>query len=230
MGFGPPSMFKASAFPKSKCIIRCQAAALSDDYDPKEVVERRIQAQRPAESPLFLYVGRLSAEKGIETLLAAFTAVLRKLPSSRLKLVGDGPSKAALQFLAADLGITGSVDFTGGVQPEAIASSYLESTCLVLPSFSEPWGLVVNEALAYGCPVLVSNRCGCVPEMASNPLTGMVFEAGDSAQLAERLLAAPGQFKDWGATANRCLHEISTYTPRNAAQAILEGVTRNRKR
>jgi glycosyltransferase involved in cell wall biosynthesis len=210
--------------PKSKCVFRCQAASLPLGYDARGVPALRIQAQRLASEPMFLYVGRLSPEKGITTFLKAMKGVLALIPAARFKLVGDGPMKGELEALASTLGINASVEFSGSVRPTDVANIYGEASCLVLPSISEPWGLVVNEALSYGCPVLVSDRCGCVPELVSDPMTGMVFEAGNVVQLTERLLAAPTKFADWGSTAEHCLEIISSYTPQRAAESILAGV------
>ncbi len=58
----------------------------------------------------------------------------------------------------------------------------------MLPSLREPWGIVVNEALAYGCPVIASERCGCAPELINNVTTGICFKPDDAASLCALLV------------------------------------------
>jgi glycosyltransferase involved in cell wall biosynthesis len=102
-------------------------------------------------------------------------------------------------------------------------AEYARATALVLPSRSEPWGLVVNEALAHGCPVIVSDCCGCLPELVVNGETGFQHRTGDVTSLAEQLALAPTRFADREATARRCQEVVGRYTPENAAYEILKG-------
>jgi glycosyltransferase involved in cell wall biosynthesis len=83
--------------------------------------------------------------------------------------------------------------------------------------------LVVNEALSYGCPVIVSDRCGCVPELVIEGVTGLSYNARDTADLAAKMLAAPMGFADTEKTARDCLALMEAYTPDQAATQILAG-------
>lgn len=203
--------------------FRCQAAALPHDYDISTVRQRRMVSAASPSSPRFLYVGRLAPEKGLDTQLRAFALVLRKMPAAKLVLVGTGPSKADLQALTAQLGLSNSVDFAGSKDVDALREEYLNASCCVLPSTSEPWGLVVNEALAYGCPVVVSHRCGCVPELVIDGVTGFVFEASDVVDLANKMLKVVAEFSATLDVANKCLAVISSFSPESAALQILVG-------
>jgi glycosyltransferase involved in cell wall biosynthesis len=107
-----------------------------------------------------------------------------------------------------------------------IAASFMRSTALVLPSHSEPWGLVVNESLSYGCPVVVSKNCGCVPELVIDGVTGFSFETGDIGGLSTAMLAALELSRDRVKTAQNCLRIIAEFTPERAAAQILEGCER----
>jgi glycosyltransferase involved in cell wall biosynthesis len=209
--------------PDEDVFFRCQAAALPHTYAVAAVYQGRIQKAADPAAPRYLYVGRLSPEKDISTLLEAFAHVLRAAPLARTVLVGSGPQREALSAQCEALGISGSVDFLGSKDIEGLKDEYARATCLVLPSASEPWGLVVNEALSYGCPVVVSNRCGCVPELVEDGGTGFVFECGDVVDLTAKLLAVPQVFTDPKATATRCLDRISKFSPENAAEQILMG-------
>jgi glycosyltransferase involved in cell wall biosynthesis len=86
--------------------------------------------------------------------------------------------------------------------------------------------LVVNEALSYGCPVVVSNVCGCVPELVVDGVTGYVFPAGDVAALCAAMLSVAHLSEDRLSVADQCLHLIGQYTPKRAADEILAGCVR----
>jgi glycosyltransferase involved in cell wall biosynthesis len=92
-----------------------------------------------------------------------------------------------------------------------------------LPSFSEPWGLVVNEALNHGCPAVVSDNCGCVPELVIDGVTGYAFRSGDLASLRRAMLSALEAFADTRATATQCMNVIQRFDPPNAAANIARG-------
>lgn len=200
-------------------IVRdCQAAALPDDYDAATIPARR--AATAPDAPGFLYVGRLAPEKNLDLLLRAFARFRAARPDARLRLAGGGPLRDALERQARDLDIADAVTFLGGLDQDALATEYLAATALVLPSLREPWGLVVNEALAHACPVIVSDRCGCVPEVVHPGLTGMSFDPLDTAALVaamEAIVAAPP-------APDTCLAAIARFTPDAAARNILDGV------
>ena len=202
----------------------CQAAALPHDYDAG-VIFKKYQAngQRDRESPTFLFVGRLSQEKGLEDLLAAFRQIHERMPKAKLLLAGPGKDKDHLQGQAAAWGLAESIGFLGNQSPDQIGEMLETSTAMVLPSHREPWGLVVNEALSYGCPVVVSDVCGCIPELVLDGRTGYVFPARDVRALCEAMFRAVLLNDDRLGTAARCLDVISQYTPERAAQEILKG-------
>lgn len=137
--------------------------------------------------------------------------------------MGDGPIKRQLITLADQLGVSPSVEFASAKNIDDLRNEYLNASCLILPSRSEPWGLVVNEALSYGCPVIVSHRCGCVPELVLDGKTGYIFECGNIEQLAAKMIEAPRTFADNAQTAKQCTDLIAKYSPQAAAQRILEG-------
>lgn len=202
----------------------CQAAALPHAYDAAAILRRyRASPRRDGESPIFLFVGRLSKEKGLEDLLAAFRSVQQQLPKAKLLFAGPGSERDWLQSQAAAWGLGSSLTFLGNQTSEEIGELLESSTALILPSRKEPWGLVVNEALSYGCPVVVSEVCGCVPELVLNGVTGYAFPAGDVAALREAMLRVISLNEDRLETAKRCMEVISQYTPERAAAEILRG-------
>ncbi len=212
---------------ESKIAYRCQAAALPHGYDADEVLSHYRSSWRGrSDEPRFLYVGRLSTEKGLEDLFAAFQMLYKRLPGARLDLVGAGPLADALKQRVSDLKMTHAICLLGGKSLEEIAALFQTCTALVLPSHSEPWGLVVNEALSYGCPVVVSSACGCVPDLVREGVNGYAFESGDVADLAKALDAVRNLSADRQAVARHCLEVIADYTPARAATQILDGCVR----
>lgn len=207
-----------------KVFFRCQAAALPHHYLPESAVAVRVAAQQSLAHLVFLYVGRLSHEKDLHVLLDAFRTVVEQHPDATLRLVGSGPLRESLEAQAKQLGLSSSVVFTGGKTINELEGEYAQATCMVLPSNSEPWGLVVNEALSYGCPVVVSDACGCVPELVIEGFTGFSFRTGDTAELALRMLSCVEEFTDHAQVASNCVSHIGRFSPENAARQILAGL------
>ena len=98
---------------------------------------------------------------------------------------GDGPARAKLVRLAQNIR-PGTVCFPGFVQREELAILYALSEALVLPTHSDPWGLVVNEAMACGLPIVVTNVAGCSADLVEDGGNGYIVPPGNP----ERLKAA----------------------------------------
>lgn len=206
-----------------KIFNRCQAAALPLNYSRENARADRIRLAATPDAPRYLYVGRLSPEKSLTKLLTAFSKVLQSRPTAKLVLVGKGSDEDLLKALSKQLDIQQQVEFAGAKYDQALFDEYSKATCLTLPSFSEPWGLVVNESLSYGCPAIVSNRCGCVPELVENRHTGFTYDWESVEDLAEKMNLAPDTFSDVSTIADFCLDRIAPFTPEAAANSILNG-------
>jgi glycosyltransferase involved in cell wall biosynthesis len=128
--------------------------------------------QGETERPLLLYVGRLSAEKDIESL----KPVLDAFPQARLALVGDGPHRKALESHFAGLPVV----FTGFLRGEQLAQAFASSDIFLMPSRTETLGLVVLEAMSSGLPV-VAARAGGIPDMIEDSVNGFLFDTEDEA-------------------------------------------------
>lgn len=139
---------------------------------PQSVEMRDHLTQGHAESPLLLYVGRISAEKNLETLRPWLDA----FPGARLALVGDGPQRKSLEKHFEGL----PAFFAGFLYGEELASAYASSDIFVMPSRTETLGLVVLEAMASGLPV-VAVRAGGIPEMIQNEVSGYLVDTDDEA-------------------------------------------------
>jgi glycosyltransferase involved in cell wall biosynthesis len=210
-----------------KISFRCQAAALPHGYDSTAIRDHYAKSSfRAPQSPRFLYLGRLAEEKGLYDLLDALSRLRGQFPDARLDIVGSGLLERELKERSRQLGLESAVEFLGSKTIVQIGELLLKCTALVLPSHREPWGLVVNESLSYGCPVVVSNVCGCVPELVSEGRTGYSFPAGDIPALCAAMIAATALSQDRLAVAKQCMDLIEQYTPERAAIEILNGCVR----
>lgn len=130
----------------------------------------------------FLYVGRLAPEKNVDGLIRAFAKYRHGGGNWSLVIVGDGPLAVALAKEALDCDVSSSVYFRGMQAACDLPPYYAFAGCFVLPSTREPWGLVVNEAMASGAPVIVSDRCGCAEDLVGRE-NGLVFDPDSSGAL-----------------------------------------------
>jgi glycosyltransferase involved in cell wall biosynthesis len=209
---------------KEKIFIPCQAAALPRSFSPETVVPDRLEHRAAVgNKPVFLFVGRLSQEKGINTLVDAFKLLKTTVPDAELRLVGTGPLGDQLKEQVAEAGLANDVKFLGSLQDAPLSHEYFSASCMVLPSTREPWGLVTNEALSHGCPVVVSEDCGCVPELVVDGVSGYSFQAGDVAALHRTMLKALEAFDDTAGVARRCTEVIQRFDPPSAAANIARG-------
>ena len=160
-------------------LLRRQAAELARDRD-------RLRRNLGWESCFVVaYVGRLAPEKGLEVLMAAAgRAVGRGVPVV-VAIAGDGPMAAELRTLAPQKGVR--ADLMGFVEGRELYELYTAADAFVLPSRSEPWGLVVNEAMEFGLPVVVSDHVGC-RHLIADGSSGFVVPTGDDAALADVLV------------------------------------------
>lgn len=133
----------------------------------------------------FLFVGLLAPHKNVTGLLAAYS-LYRQMVKRKvwgLVVVGDGPQTGELRELQCALNLRG-VLWAGPRTSAELAAYYGLATVFVLPSTRDTWGLVVNEAMACGLPVLVSARCGCSPELVEPGRNGFVFSPASTGDLA----------------------------------------------
>lgn len=210
--------------PAQRIFADCQAAALPFTYDAATVRQDYAGNPRDPKAPKkFLYVGRLASEKGLPDLLRAFVGVLQEMPGATLDIAGPGILLDELKRQAETLGLESAVAFLGAKTPDEIAGLLLHSDVMVLPSHREPWGLVVNEALSYGCPVVVSDICGCMPELVREGVTGYSFPVGDVRALCIAMISAARLCAERRLVAEQCLHVVGQYTPGHAASQILSG-------
>lgn len=142
-------------------------------------------SQGHPDSPILLYVGRLSAEKEIDRI----KPVLEAIPNARLALVGDGPYRQDLEKHFADT----PTYFVGYLTGADLAAAFASADAFVFPSRTETLGLVLLEAMAAGCPVIAANAGG-IPDIVTDGVNGCLFDPQDeqgAITATQRLLANP---------------------------------------
>ncbi len=145
------------------------------------------------DSPLLLYVGRLSPEKGLERL----KPMLEAFPGARLALVGDGPHHKPLSQHFAGMPVV----MPGFLRGDELASAYASADIFVMPSKTETLGLVVLEAMSSGLPV-VAARAGGIPEMIEDGVSGCLFDDEPQAiGFIRQFLDSPERRQTFGAAA-----------------------------
>jgi glycosyltransferase involved in cell wall biosynthesis len=178
----------------------------------------RVELGTPAGKRLVLFVGKLIGLKGIPILIEALTRLSVSGKAVHLVVVGSGPLAEQLAAMANARSL--SATFIGFVNQSRMPEFYAAADVLVLPSCSETWGLVVNEAFACGLPAIVSDRVGCAPDMIVNGLTGTVIPFGDVARLAEAIDDWTGA-NDIGAIRNALDKTSARYSPASSADAFV---------
>lgn len=171
-------------------------------------------------SRVFLYVGRLEPHKGLQELISAFSQLHDANREASLLLTGDGSMYDSLQKHAVS---DSRIHCTGRLAGASLLDAYVAADVFVLPSRFEPWGLVVNEAMAAALPVIASDRVGCVDDLVIDGESGLLVPAEN----VERLAAAMQQLLD---NAGLCRHMsekasvlISRWTLEHEADNMVAG-------
>lgn len=136
---------------------------------------------------VIICVARLVPIKNIDTLLQAWSIVEKTGNNYRLAIVGDGPLQGSLASLKDDLHLS-TVDLLGVVNNDKLASFYNNADAFILPSISETWGLVVNEAMAAGLPVLLSNGINACHDLLQEGANGFSFSPLSVDEMAKAIM------------------------------------------
>jgi glycosyltransferase involved in cell wall biosynthesis len=192
-----------------------------------------------SEVPTVVFLGRLRKYKGVQILLRAVPKIREKVPEVKVLIVGDGPHRETLEKLAARLGISDVVTFTGFVPSQERVRFLRTSHVAVTPSPKEGWGLTVVEANACGTPVVASRSPG-LRDSVRHGETGFLVRHGDVEELAARVVEVltDGALRDalaegalewagrftWKACADRCASIIEAVAEGKSPQVGHETV------
>jgi glycosyltransferase involved in cell wall biosynthesis len=193
-----------------------------------ELAGRRAALRRsfglPADQPVVLQCGKLYPVKDPLLLLRAFAEVRRDVACSLL-FAGDGPLRAEVEAFAARAAIP-DVRVTGFLNQSELPRAYAAADVLALCSQRETWGLVVNEAMNFGLPVVVSDRVGCAADLVAEGENGLVVPAGSVGALAtalRTLVGDPAVRRRWGA---RSRELVDAYDVSRTADEMVAAVLR----
>ncbi len=180
--------------------------------------------------PVILFASKLQPRKHADHLIEAFqllTAGQRTYAKPYLLLVGDGEQRSALEAQAQRAGLD-DVRFVGFRNQTELPRFFALADIFVLPSRHEPWGLVVNEAMAAGRPVITSSDVGAAADLIHDGEEGYVYPTGDVPALAaalERVLATPETARSMGAGAARRIASWSLDADVRGLRSALAAVT-----
>lgn len=187
-----------------------------------EMVRKKWKAELGLDGPTIVYVGQLIPRKNVETLLKAAKVLQDRAVSATVVVVGSGSLEDALKQQVADLGLE-NVKLVGSKPYEDVMKYYMAADLFTAMSLIDPYPLVVNEAMSFACPVIVSRNCGNSVDMVDG--NGVVIEDPMDhetlADYAARYLADPQQLRVMG---ERSFEIIGQYDIENAAQAIYKAI------
>jgi glycosyltransferase involved in cell wall biosynthesis len=167
----------------------------------------------------FITVARYSPEKNYPMLLEAFKKYREQGGEWELVIVGAGPLQKDIFELVQIHRIPG-VHFVEWQQYEELPVYYSLASCFILASINEPWGLVVNEAMVCGLPILISQHCGCLPELCQPSINGYDFAPDDAEQIVKLMLKMSSDEVDIRAMGSASRQIISRFTPQTWAQNL----------
>lgn len=175
--------------------------------------------------PYFLASARFVAKKNLLQLIKVYKKYCERTSTPwKLVILGDGELRPELEHLRLELGLKDDVLLPGFKQYSELPTYYGMASCFVHASTSEQWGLVVNEAMASGLPVLVSNRCGCAADLVEEGVNGFTFDPYDVTELADRMYSMAHGGLDLAAMGAASRRIIANWGPDRFAQGLAGAV------
>ncbi|MBI4394424.1 MAG: glycosyltransferase family 4 protein [Euryarchaeota archaeon] len=177
--------------PRDRCVTGC------DVVDNSRFASRSAsdsQGQDPDRRPRLLSCLRLIDRKNVP---AVIEALHRAKADWTWTITGEGPTRPAIEAKIRELGMTEKIRLTGRVDEDALVEEYHRADVYIQPSLAEPWGLAVNEAMAAGLPVMVSDPCGCAEDLVSDGVNGLRFDPRDPVAIREALDRMSDERKRW---------------------------------
>lgn len=169
----------------------------------------------------FIFVGRLIPPKNLPLLLDAFAEISAETSEWGLVLLGEGEQKGELQRLAQN---NNTIRFESGVPWYEVAEYLALADVLVLPSESEPWGLVVNEAMICGLPVLVSEPSGCVDDLVKIGQNGFTFNPRQKQDLVNKMHYFVQNATNLARMGEASRDIVAQFAPEKVAHEMLRGI------
>jgi glycosyltransferase involved in cell wall biosynthesis len=174
----------------------------------------------------FLACARFVPKKNLIRLIRAFAQYRHQAHAAswELVLLGDGPERATIEHAVAEAGIGSVVHLPGFKQYDDLPKYYGLADAFIHASTTEQWGLVVNEAMASGLPVLVSERCGCAPELVCSGENGYTFDPYDVAAMHRHIERMADGTYDREAMGEASRRIVDRWTPERFAEGLHQAV------
>lgn len=188
---------------------------LADEPGAGESFRRRFNIA--IDAPMVLFIGRLVSLKGFDDLVTAWPEVAAQVPGARLVVAGDGELR---ERIAAAAKTDASICPVGRLSGEDVWRAYAAADFVAAPSHFENWGLVVNEAMAAGKPVVVTDVFGCVGDLARHEETALVIPVGAPQHLANSMIRLATDPNMRNRLASNASKVISGWTIENEAKMI----------
>jgi 1,2-diacylglycerol 3-alpha-glucosyltransferase len=186
----------------------------------------RLRRELDLPARYFVFAGRLVQEKGVFELMSAYSKLDETLRREvGLVFVGEGPYRQQLECGANHVS-PGEVRFVGFAQRERLAVYYSLAESLILPTHTDPWGLVVNEAMACGLPIIVTDVAGCSTDLVSENWNGKIVPAKDVAALASAMDNVAANLEVAASMGRNSEKRIADYSPEQWSAGILRMVSR----
>jgi glycosyltransferase involved in cell wall biosynthesis len=186
----------------------------------------REQFGLPEELPVILYASKFIRRKHPDSVIRAAAILRDRGRQASFLMIGTGEMEGELQELAQSLKLT-NVVFGGFVNQTDLPRVFGASDVFVLPASDEPWGLIVNEVMCAGLPVVVGSRVGCVADLVHDGINGRAVEAGDDESLAvalDELLANPARRRAMGKESLEIIRNWSFEQCRIGILAAIDGL------
>jgi glycosyltransferase involved in cell wall biosynthesis len=176
--------------------------------------------------PYFLAINRFIPKKNLPFLIDAYAAYRCTLGDSAWDLVlcGDGDLQHQIDRQIQLLKLEHYIHRPGFLQQDEMLPYFAHAKCFIHASIQEQWGLVVNEAMAAGLPVLVSNRCGCFEDLVLEGINGFGFDPENQQQLTDLMLKVSSGSADLPRMGQASLQHIQNYSPKSFAQGLKQAV------
>ncbi len=168
--------------PRDRLFLACNSGDSGFFLEP-------VTPERRADRFTFIYVGRISRRKGVDRLLTAVARAVALGADIELICCGLGAEQELLEQQATALGLADRIQFLGQVGPKRLRALYQGADCFVFPTRHDIWGLVLNEAMASGLPVLVSPQAGAAEDLVEEGENGYVIDFDDADAVAQRMYA-----------------------------------------
>jgi glycosyltransferase involved in cell wall biosynthesis len=186
--------------------------------------ESQVRARLSLPLRYFVYVGRLVRAKGVFDLVEAYARLDDEMRAQfGLVFVGDGADRSELMERASEI-TPGTIEFPGFVQREGLAEFYALADVLIFPTHSDTWGLVVNEAMSCGLPVIATSIAGCVADLLQDGWNGFVVPPRDPSQLAAAMARLAGDSRLRVKMGSRSRERVEAYSPAAWAEGLVKVV------